>query len=298
MSRWTDKFSYWTGTQIAPDRYAFLLGRDDLMEKRTPHTVLATLDKGTWVAKSFPWTSVGVCWGQKPVKELVLVGHEGHIAAGPVGNLEKEDPIDIEPEDGKVGHLRCARSIAGRVYIGGMDRQMYRRTASGWESLDEGMPGAEEDVVGFEAIDGFSEKEIYAVGHEGEMWEFNGKKWRQISSPTNLILLGVHCAPDGFVYVSGQAGLVLKGRHDEWQIVEQTATREDIWEIALFKGTLYLATRGVLYQYRDDTTEPVDFGETEIPFTFYKFIVSDDQLITVGSKDVMRFDGTTWSRID
>ena len=298
MSRWTDKFSYWTGTLITPDLSAFLLGRDDLMEKRTPHTVLAVLDKDTWKAKSFPFTSIAVCWGEQPARELVLIGHEGDIAAGSVEELKREAGINIDGDAGKVGYLRCARSIAGRIYIGGMDRQIYRRIQGGWEALDNGMPGEESTVVGLEAIDGFSSDEIYAVGHEGEIWRFDGHCWHPAASPTNLILLGVHCAADGFVYACGQVGTVLRGRGDEWEVIANAATQEDFWDVISFKGVLYLATRDVLYALKDGELAPVDFGETNIPFSFYRFAASDEYLLTIGSKDVMRFDGNTWSRVD
>ncbi|HVO48906.1 MAG TPA: hypothetical protein VMT29_21495, partial [Steroidobacteraceae bacterium] len=147
-------------------------------------------------------------------------------------------------------------------------------------------------------LDGFSAKEIYGVGREGEIWRCDGKRWHRVSSPTNLILLGLHCAPDGVAYACGQVGTVLRGRGSTWELVPQKVTKEDFWDVALFKGVLYLATRNVLYALKDDELAAVDYGDADIPFSFYRFIVSESELITIGSKDVMRFDGQAWTRID
>jgi hypothetical protein len=213
--------------------------------------------------------------------------------------LKEEEPIEIEPDEGKSGFLRCARTIGGRAYIAGMDRQVYRRsTKLRWEALDAGLPGDDDEVVSFEAIDGFSENEIYAVGRKGEIWRYDGKRWHQIETPTNLILLGVHCAADGVVYACGQVGMLLRGRNDEWEVVEQTATEQDFWDVIWFKGSLYLATREVLYVLRNGEMAPADYGDEDIPFSFYRFTATPDVLWTIGSKDVMRFDGATWSRVD
>ncbi len=299
MGRWTAEYSFWTGVQIDPTLGVFLLGDDEMMEQRVPHTVVATLKEGDWSGMGLKWTASAVCWATKPRRELIVVGHEGEILAGPLGTLKEEESIEIDPPEGKSGHLRCARAIGGRAYIAGMDRQVYRRAAKGrWEAVDAGLPYEEEEVVSFEAIDGFSENEIYAVGRKGEIWRFDGKRWRQIDTPTNLILLGVHCAEDGVVYVCGQVGTLLRGRNDEWEIVKQKATQQDFWDVAWFKGSLYLATRDVLYVLRDGQMAPVDYGDDDIPFSFYRFSVSPAELWTIGSKDAMRFDGTTWSRLD
>ena len=299
MSRWTDKFSYWTGTRVGPEQYVFLMGKDTLLEKQTPHTGVALFDRGVWTSKPLLWTAISLCWAQHPSEELIIVGYEGHIHAGPVKKMKDEARIDIDKNEGKVGFLKCARTIAGRSYIGGLDRQVYRRIAGGWEPFDQGLPvGGEKEVVSIEALDGFGAKEIYGVGREGEIWRCDGKRWHRVESPTNLILLGLHCAADGVAYACGQVGTILRGRGDVWEVVAHTATKEDFWDVAMFKGVVYLATQNVLYALKDGNVAPVDFGDTDIPFSFYRFVVSEDSLVTIGSKDVMRFDGTTWTRID
>jgi hypothetical protein len=303
MAYWTDEYSFWTGVQIAPDRGVFLLGDDEMMEKQLPHAVVALYEGDSWVPKpkGLEWSAISVCWATAPVTEVIVVGYEGHILAGPLDDMREETQIQIDREDDKSGFLKCVRSIDGRAYIGGMDRQVYRRTANrGWEAVDAGLPYEEEEVVSIEAIDGFSEDEIYAAGRRGEIWRFDGTRWHAVESPTNVVLLGVSCGDDGNVYACGQLGTILRGRNDTWEVVEQTVTDQDFWDIVWFKGAVYLATRKLLYVLKDGVLAPVDYGndDIDIPFSFYRFAASEKELWTIGSKDVMRFDGVTWSRID
>jgi hypothetical protein len=299
MSQWTDDYSYWAGVQIDPTLGVFLLGDDEMIKDDVPYTVVATLRKTEWDGEGYKWLGTAVCWATKPRTELIVVGTEGEILAGPLDKLAEEQAIEIEREDDKSGFLTCAKAIGGRVYIGGMDRQVYRRTGkSAWEAVDQGLPYDSKRVVGFQAIDGFSEKEIYAVGRLGEIWRYDGKKWHAVSSPTNLILLGVHCAEDGLVYACGQVGTLLRGRGNEWEVVKHKATKEDFWDVTQFKGVVYVMTRKILFQLKGNRLTKVDFGDTEIPFSFYRFTQSKSEMWTIGSKDVMRFDGDEWTRIE
>ncbi|QQZ39466.1 hypothetical protein IF690_15475 [Pseudomonas sp. SK3(2021)] len=324
MTGLTDEFSFWTGVEAEPDLAVFLLGDDQLMEEKVPHTVVAALPEGRWPIELLRWTASAVCWVTQPAVELVIIGHEGEVRSGCPGTWVDEPHININRAQGKNGHLRNARTIDGRIYVVGMDRQVYRRIEDrSWESLDNGLPigygettdsGALEEllsaeepdfgliereiaVVGFEGIDGFSEREIYAVGHEGEIWCYDGSRWHSIPSPTNLILLGVHCASDGYVYACGQIGTLLRGRGDMWEVIDSEGIRSDFWDVFELNGTLYLATLHVLYEWRDGIFAPVDYGEQAIPFTFYRFARTSQGFLSIGTKDVMRFDGKTWIRL-
>lgn len=299
MSRWTEKFTYLSGTFIENGRYAFLLGRDDLLAKRIPHSVVAVLDSGEWKAQSYPFMSVAVC--APSANELVLIGHEGQIFSGEVHQkLEEEFVVDVDSPEGKTGNLRCGRVIAGHVYAAGMDRQVYRRESKGkWREIHESLPTEESDVVGFESIDGYSDDEIYAVGHEGEIWYYDGKIWHATGKLTKHILLSVHCAADGYVYVSGQTGLVIRGRKKDWQIISTDNKKNyDFWAVANFQGRTYAASTDLMCTLQDGVAKPVDFGDTDIPFSFYRLEFAGEQLLSVGYKDVMLFDGVKWKRLD
>ncbi|MBN0749583.1 hypothetical protein JTM00_36600, partial [Pseudomonas aeruginosa] len=95
------------------------------------------------------------------------------------------------------GNMRGVACIDGVAYACGMDRQVYRRFyENDWRAIDSGArpPAGSEAVVGFEAIGGFGAREIYAVGWDGEIWQYYGKRWQPRESPTNLILTAICCA--------------------------------------------------------------------------------------------------------
>ena len=105
-------------------------------------------------------------------------------------------------------------------------------------------------VVGFEAIDGFSEKEIYATGWKGEIWQNTGREWIQRDSPTNTILLDICCAGDGYVYICGRNSTLIRGRNEIWEHLELELNNENLWNVAWFKDALYLSTTKTVFKLK------------------------------------------------
>lgn len=299
MSRdWVDDFSVWTGVAVTGSKAIILMGDDKLSAEKIPHTNVVHWDGRIDDIRTLEWSAVSACYATQPLKEVIVVGLEGEILAGPYGAMQEEDPIDIESSSGgKVGHLRAVRTVAGRAYVVGMDRQVYRREApNSWVPLDDNLPASKNQVVGFEAVTGFSGNEIYAMGWKGEIWRFNGASWEAVSSPTNLILMATTTVNDTVVYAAGQGGVLLKGRLGSWDVIEHKKTQQYIWSLISFKDKLYMATRELLFYCSDDQFDVVEFGE-DIPFSFYHLSEARGRLWSFGQKDVMTFDGDQWTRI-
>jgi len=177
---------------------------------------------------------------------------------------------------------------------------VYRREAvNQWEGLETGArpktPG--DPVVGFEAVDGFSEREMYAVGWEGEICRFDGKQWSACVSPTNSVLVDVCCAGNGVVYACGRNGLIVSGRHDAWTVKDVSPFGEDIWSIAWFNDRVYFGTMDAVFVLDGDALRVVKMGE-DAPKTCYDLVTGAGMMWSIGTKDVMSFDGSRWSRID
>ncbi|KAB8198840.1 hypothetical protein FKV24_000050 [Lysobacter maris] len=149
----------------------------------------------------------------------------------------------------------------------------------------------------FESVDGYSSREIYTVGWEGEIWRFDGSQWQPARSLTDLALHKVVCAPDGTVYAAGSEGVVIAGRGNQWRLVEHGVTEEDIWGLAWFGGALYLSTMQMLYRLDRERLVAVDFGDCDMPSTCHHLSAADGVLWSIGAQDVMQFDGSEWSRI-
>jgi hypothetical protein len=189
--------------------------------------------------KIIQWTPVGITICRSPLEQMVTMSEDGDIYCLCSGEERYEKIMNegMSPLE-RGGPMRGIRYIGSSVYAVGMKRQIYRRVDfDHWISIDTGVFSNGSEVVGFEAIDGFNEHELYAAGWEGEIWAFNGERWERKESPTNVILHDICCADDGSVYACSQLGTLVKGRGDEWQTID-TELQENIWSLAWFNDTL------------------------------------------------------------
>lgn len=275
----------------------YFASQDDQVDKNIAHSHFYGFNKGQLgYVEMQPWFTVSMTITRHPLEQMLALSAAGQVKLFGSGQQSFETINTPQGSPGVRGAMRKARTIAGRTYAVGMNRQVYRRDGENqWICLDQAIrPGAGE-VKGFETIDGYGDDEIYAAGWDGELWQYDGKRWQALSSPTNQVLTSLLCAGDGVVYASGRRGLLLRGRHDAWEVVEQELT-EDIWDMAWFGGQLYLSTYQGLYVLKDERLVPVGFAG-ERPTSFYHLTQADGVLWSIGAKDIFAFDGQDWSRL-
>ncbi len=296
----TDKFTYLGGAVKFKDLFMFSLKADALDYESNPRTYFSANDQGGWCGfGKEPWPMVSMCYCTIPKNQFAVLGPHGHVMI--LGSKDNHPEVVGEGDGGVSarGPLTRVRTIAGKAYAVGMDRQVYRRDdANRWTCIDQSARPGPKEVKGFESIDGFRADDIYAVGYDGDIFHWNGKAWRQIDSPTNLILTDVCCAADGQVYIVGQMGTIIRGRGDRWEVLDHGGGKAHLWNCAVFQGRLYTTTNSkLLHLGADGKLVPVDFGD-DLPGTVYHLATGDGILLSIGAKDVMSFDGTTWTRID
>lgn len=299
-------YSLTTGVVRYKDLFYLLGTRDVLAEEQIPHTRIFTLDGGDWGGFDLDWTAASGTVSHQPEERFVAVGQAGIGTAGRVKILGGGEERDEVVQDGKLtpakrGPLREVRGIAGgRAYAVGACRQVYRRDGPDrWVCIDQSAQTQDKPIEDtcFESIDGTSETDVYAVGWEGEIWHYDGKRWSIVDSPTNLDLHKVRSADDGMVYAIGQLGTILRGRGNNWEVIPQEDSKEDLWGIEWFKGKLYIASTRLLYTLEEGSLKLVDFGDAPIPGTCYHLSAADGILWSVGAKNVMQFDGEVWTEI-
>ena len=248
---WAGKgFSFATGVVRYNDLVYVVLSDDALNEKKYPHSGFVEWDGGVWGdGGRTTWWTAGVTISKYPKEQLCAVGIYGGVLLLGSGDRHEEQITGPKGELPKLrGPLRGVRTIGDRVYVVGMNRQVYRRENSNlWVSIDKGARPAPEcrEIVGFEAIDGFSESEIYAVGWEGEIWYFDGSIWVPIDSPTNMVNKSVLWRMAA--YASGRKGLLLRGHGSQWEVVNHGNIIDDIWGLAWYGDTLYVSTMNAVY---------------------------------------------------
>lgn len=263
-----------------------------LMEQDISHTSIIGNYQGRWT-RTFdaPWNSSAISLARAPSSKFVIVGEDGQVAAygGP-------DNIVSERLSPAPTLIRNAASINGYVYACGMKRQVYERAGEAqWIDISAPFP-AEGEIAGFEAMHGYARDEIYAAGWSGEIWEFDGSRWTDRSGITSVILSCVFCAPDGMVYVGGQRGTLIAGRHAAWGVMQlDDEIDDDIWDVHWFMDRLYVATIRTLYMLQGRSLVPVRFGTSGAPSCF-NLSSAEGTLWSVGHADIASFDGTAWRR--
>jgi hypothetical protein len=298
---WTDTFSFLTGS-IRDKECCFIILLTDEAEKRN----LACSGIVQWVPEGWgdggqvQWRTIGTALTKTPLIQLIAVGESGNLLL--IGSGDRhEEMIEIENYTWKNrGKLRNVRNIDDLIFVVGMDRQVYKRNELGnWELFEKGIEqNTTKNIYGFESIDGFSKDSLYAVGWEGEIWNFEKDVWKPQNSPTENILVDVCCAGNGYVYACGRRGLILRGKNGNWEILKQNNFSEDIWSIVWFNEKLYCATMTKIYTLNSDNIlEYENMGEDSAK-TCYKLDARDGVLWSFGEKDLMSFDGLNWKRID
>ncbi len=293
-------FTFTTGA-VRSSYLGYLLGtKPSLVEQRITHSRCFSRNRGNWGASNLQWMACSATVSREPDRFWAL-GTEGQILVVGGGEIVEEAPItDAHGDPARRGPLREIRAVCGRnLYAVGTVRQAYvRQGRDRWQCIDQTTRTAGTDLSNkcFESIDGFSDSEIYAVGWDGEIWQFDGQSWFQISSPTNLALYKVRCGGDGWAYACGQVGTLLRGRGKKWEAIEHSAAKEDFWGMEWFKGKLYLSTMHFVFELNGNDLERVDHGE-DPPLTCYHLSAADGLLWSIGGRDVLEFNGHQWSRI-
>lgn len=274
--------------------WGYLLACDPATEEQAPHAKVIACHDGKFTESWVAFGAHSICRIKLPLPGLALVSSEGFYAvfAQQVtkGNLfEDSSPPPSRP---RFGSIRSVSQIGGMAYAVGLRGMVYRLDRpDGWTRLDETLP----EEADLQAIDGFSESDLYAVGFKGAVWHFDGSRWRRCDLPTNVNLTAVKCAGDGQVYVAGHGGLLARGRGSAWRFIEHDV-KSDLWDLEWFADTLYASSFTGAYQLSAEQLLPIDFGSNR-PQSFYHLSAGDGVLWSIGEKEVMSFDGKDWTRV-
>jgi hypothetical protein len=260
-----------------------------------------TKSENKWQYFPIDWPATRMWALSKPDIQVFVTGPDGIVFIATLsGNTEEE--IDSSAEGPRArGPIRDLRFIGDHLYATGMGRQVYRREGSNkWERADKGMvrPVSSEEICGFNSIDGLNENEIYATGFAGEIWCFSDDKWDKMESPTNLILHRVRTITPSKVFCSGQNGLLIKGAHNRWEIIDHGATDSNIWGLEWFRDKLFVACDDGLFIYKGSNELEkldLDLGEN---ISHRHLHANNGILMSFGPKNIVwTEDGKHWSDI-
>ncbi len=305
------------GCAIRANNIVYLLARKDLTEDEAakghdyeiPSRVIllheqpdfSDLQIGAVDINNFELPLIGV--SLKPVTQALLLANDNHGSILPIGGGKDTWPFERLLENG-MPMCRRLRCIGGYTWAVCSRRLVFRRADVGqWVNVRKGFDSSmsplgemNDKECGFHDIDGFSEREIYAVGGKGDIWKFDGDAWCQCHFPTNDHLYTVCCAQDGNVYIGARNGL-WKGKNHHW---EQICTFEQPGEmntLRWFDNKLWLAYDYRLLFWDGKHLHHDIFYQGKRISLGGNIDSSDDMLLVAGAYEAWTYDGEHWHNI-
>lgn len=241
---------------------------------------------------------------ERPVGQFVGVDAEGDVYVLGSGAHRMEEKIPAGPTGPRRGRVRRVRQIDGEAYVVSSKRGLARRVGpEQWQSLCppiERMPtsrGEEYEMTrdwGFEDADGYSVDDLYAVGGRADLWHLDADSWRQIRLDVPLRFESVCCGGDGVVYIGAQSGVLLAGRGDRWQLLDEGSSRLPYHDLVWHDGSLYGANVRGLWQLHDGRMRPVELP-AEVADCCGHLCAREGALLMAGEGGAAVFEDGTWS---
>jgi hypothetical protein len=226
-----------------------------------------------------------------PLSQVIVTDMNGFVYTNGGGSKD-DDRIPDRPV------ITNIRSICGYAYVAGNFRYVAKRNDTNkWQELNNGIkiPNLKEatSTAGFKFIDGFSETEIYAGGGRGDLWQFNGEKWRQVPFPSNMLLSAICCGQDGFVYIGAQSGTVFKGRNDEWRMIHRGDLSLPFRQMVWYQDRVWATSDYGVWQIVDDEVIKADLP-TEVMVCAGYIDCNDKTLVIAGVNGAARLENGEW----
>lgn len=260
---------------------------------------------GSWEFEGYPRFFVGGT--QVPASKGICVTTSGDVMASGGGTSEVENPIPKGKDGPRRGAIRRIRMIEGRLYVAGTGHTVCRRRGpNDWESLCLDLPlgtraeHADEkksEDMAFNDIDGFGPDDLYAVAGRGVVWHCDGKAWRRIAFPSNMLLESVCCAGDGHVYIGAQSGTLFRGRNNNWTLLHRGQFSLPFKDIVWHAGRLWCTSDYGLWTVEGDKLTEVQLPSSDIAVCAGNLSAADGVMLMAGIHGAAFHDGKEWQLI-
>ncbi len=285
-----------TGVPVSQDTGWVVMAIDELIAQEIEHSAVLWLEKGTLYAICLQmFRCRHIAWLPEHHR-AVLVGDNGQCCVVDQDGQHTEEFVTESTRNPRnTGHLRAATEIGSDVITVGMQRQVYRRKASGiWIDMMQGLPTNSETVGGFEAVVAISENEIYTAGWHGEIWRFDGSCWHAVVSPTTKIITSLCLGSDGKIRGCGLGGLLIEGRNDSWQLVDYPHPNEDFFSIVPFSDGFFIASLNHLYHW---DAQAINLLEPDTD-SFGMLRAKGDLIWSFNRKSLLSYIDGNWKKLD
>jgi hypothetical protein len=310
------------GAIVIDGNFVVVIGTLDDADDDVAHTRIfqASLeDRPTWWAHDIGWRAITLAHfisQSDDIDDVVVVSEEGdlHYVGDHEPRFEKIPGAGLYSEDAVGwGYMEDVRQIGEHLYACGGAGQVYKRLGPDrWAHIDEGLlqdAGVSERILPV-AIDGPTEDAIYlagyfsSVGYPPRLDFWNSAHWREIALPSSAERITDICVESASrIWLCGANGTLLLGNADDGFVDLSTPADNQLFSsLCLYRGVVFLASNVGLYAYDPNDhaggIRQVTTGlspELEDTSTIASV---DDTLWSIGAKDIVRYDGTAWQRID
>ncbi len=248
----------------------------------------------------------------QPKEQFVGVSLNDHVYVLGSGDDELED--DLKGSNSKQlkaqnaprsayklrGGISRLRTIDGLLWGCGLGRTVIvREGRNQWRYLTDVIPydyDKEKSGGGFEDMDGFSAQDMYAAGGQGDVWHYDGTKWRRLPFPSNMDLYTVCCAGDGFVYIGAESGSVFKGRGNEWKLISRGKMSLPFRDMVWHQGKVWGTSDYGLWVVEKDKVKEADVPD-KVRACSGHLSVGDGVMLLAGIYGAALHDGESWQMI-
>lgn len=212
------------------------------------------------------------------------------------------------------GYLSDLQQIGEHLYATGYSGQVYKRLAKNhWVHMDGGILqpiGLQSDNYSIQVINGPHENAIYVAGCRSlpfypvraSFWD--GCKWQDLVLPEVAErITNIYVESESRIWMCGANGTLLLGNAaDGFNSLSSINDNQLFLSICKYKNKIYLGSNMGLFRYdpsnhsagiqRVITNLSLELQDSNIVDAV------DNVLWSIGSKDIARFDGTNWERIN
>lgn len=242
---------------------------------------------------------------RQPLEQAVMISAHGDVAVLGGGEKGMKEAIPMgRAETPLFTSAQAMTTINGLVYLAGAWRCICRRTSTGaWENLadrttlpvpERNKHGSNQD--GFDAIDGFNDRDIYCGGGKGDVWRFDGARWHRCPVDTTMYIETICCAGDGYVYIGMQSGSVLRGREDTWELLHEGTLSLPFTDMVWFEGQLWCTSDYGLWTIKDGKMAEADVP-SNVRSCSGNLAVGDGVMLLAGMYGACVFNGKTWKEL-
>ncbi len=282
---------------------------------------LAKIEKfdSPWIYKSENWLIPSVTgFFPKDTEDwwYCALSEEGDVLyTGGGYSTEKIIGAGVNSEDSVGwGYLSDIQQIGDNLYACGYSGQVYKRTPEKkWIHIDDGLLQKPEipmdETIGLSVINGPSEDAIYAAGYLHTDWLppkaffFNGKFWSEIKLPEVAErIVNMYIESDNRIWMCGANGTLLCGNaKDGFKSLSTVNDNQLFTSITKFENKVYLSSNLGLFIYDPNNIEEgIKKVKTNLTPDIQDSNIVDcckKILWSIGAKDIARFDGNKWERI-